>query len=109
MNPESRLSAGSLRIFQAVSYALVFLMTACMGMIVANLIHNAFPDWSSGVISGIMLLVVVDRLVMHSRVKTLTSFTTDWMLTVGTQWIVMIVLIRVLLSYAHGVDAFAND
>ncbi len=109
MNPESRLTTGNLRIFQAVSYALVFLMLACVVMTVASLIRNASPAWASGIISGILLLIVVDRFLMHPRMKTLTAFTTDWALTVGTQWVVIIVLIRLLLSYAHGADAFASD
>lgn len=109
MNPESRLTTRNLRIFQGVSYGLVFLMMACVVMTIASLIHNAVPTWSSSVISGILLLIVVDRLLMHARVKDLTSLTSDWAFTVGTQWVVIMVLIRFLLSYAHGANAFASD
>jgi hypothetical protein len=101
MNPDSRFSAAHLRIFQALAYALVFLMMACVTMTVASLIRNAFPAWASGAMAGITLLVIVDRLIMHARMKRLEPYGFDWFLTLGTQWIVIVTFSRLLLSYAH--------
>lgn len=97
------------RAFRAISYALVFLMIICVIMAVSRLLHNFLPGWHSGVIAGVMLLIVIDRLLLHQRLKSLSSFSTEWALVFGTQWIIFIVFIRLLLSYANGLDAFVAD
>jgi hypothetical protein len=110
MNSEGRSNAlGNERAFRAISYTLVFLMVVCLIMAISRLIHNFVPAWHSGVIAGVMLLVVIDRLFLHQRLKSSPAFSAEWTLTIGTQWIVFIVFIRLLLSYANGLAAFVSD
>lgn len=88
---------------------LVFLMIVCIIMAISRLLHNALPDWHSGVVAGVMLLIVIDRLLLHQRLRSLPVFSTEWAVIFVTQWIVFIVFIRLLLSYANGLDAFVTD
>jgi hypothetical protein len=99
----------NVRLFRFISYGLVFLMIVCIVMTINGLIQNALPDWSSGVITGIMLFITIDRLYTYHRFKHLQLFSSDWAITIGTQWIVIILFIRLFLSYVKGPDAFLND
>src|SRR6185369_2184405 len=110
MNPDSgSITTDNLKIFRLISYLLVFLMLACVVMTSDSLIRNALPGWGSGIIAGITLFVVVDRLFMHPRLKALNPFSSEWTLTIGTQWFVILLFIRFILSYAHGLDSFTTD
>lgn len=97
------------KVFRAISYALVFLMMACSVMTIGNLIQNVAPDSRSGIIAGIMLFIVIDRLYTYRQLKSLTPLSSEWTVAVGTQWIVIVLFIRLLLSYANGLDALLTD
>ena len=95
--------------FRSISYGLVFLMMVCAAMPIGILIQGAFPGWHSGIIAGIMLFIVLDRLYTHPQLKSLTLFSTEWAIAYGAQWIVIVLFIRFLLSYANGLNSFLTD
>src|SRR5258706_14980515 len=99
----------NVRLFRFISYGLVFLMIVCIVMTINGLIQNTLPDWSSGIITGVMLFITMDRLYTYHRFKHLQLFSSEWAITIGTQWIVIILFIRLFLSYVKGPDAFLND
>jgi hypothetical protein len=110
MNSGARSSAlGNERVFRSISYVLLFVMIVCIIMAISRLLHNFLPDWHSGIIAGVMLLIVIDRLLLHRRLRSLPAFSPEWAMIFVTQWIVFIVFIRLLLSYANGLDAFITD
>jgi hypothetical protein len=110
MNPRSISNAiGNEKVFRSSSYTLVFLMMVCILMTVGNLIQNTFPDWHSGIIAGVILFIVIDRLYTYRQLKSLTPLSTEWVMAHAAQWIVILVFIRFLLSYANGLDSFLTD
>jgi hypothetical protein len=110
MNPDAGSNAaGNERAFRAISYALVFLMILCLIMAISSLLSNIMPSWHTGIIAGVMLLIVIDRLFTHQRLKTLTPFSGEWVFALGARWIVFGVVIRLLLSYANGFQAFVAE
>lgn len=110
MNPGSASNAiGNARMFRAFSYTLVFLMMACAAVTLAILIHNVLADWHSGVIAGVLLFIVIDRFYTYQQLKSLTSFSAEWLSAVGAQWVILVLLGRFLLSYANGLDSFITD
>ena len=109
MRSVAKPTIGSIRIFHTVSYSLVFLMLTCLIMIINSLIRNALPNWSFGAISVIAFLVMVDRFVMHPRLKVLNPSTSEWMTNFGAHWIVIVLLIRSILSYSHGLQTVKAD
>lgn len=96
------------RRFRAVSYALVFMMMACLALTVSILIHS-LTSWHAGIIAGVLLFIVIDRLYTHRQFKSLTPLSSEWAIALGTQWIVIILFTRFLLSYAGGPDALRQD
>jgi uncharacterized protein DUF4129 len=110
MNSKSISNAmGNAKGFRSISYALVFLMMVCGVMTIGSLIQNALPGWHSGIIAGIMLFIVIDRLYTYQQLKSLTLFSSEWVMAHAAQWIVIVLLIRFLLSCANGLDAFLVD
>lgn len=110
MNPGSTSNAiGNQKVFRFLSYTLVFLMMACVVMTIGNLIQNTLPDWHSGIIAGVTLFIVIDRLYTYRQLKHLTPLSSEWAITLGAQWIIIVLFVRLLLSYANGLDSFIRD
>ena len=110
MNPASNFRTfGSERKFRYTSYTIVFLMMSCVVLTLSILIHNLLPDWHSGMIAGMLLFIVVDRLYTFRQFKSLTPFSSEWVISFGVQWIVIVFFGRFLLSYADGPDALVTD
>ena len=110
MNPSLNFNlTGNQKTFRAISYTLIFLMMACFAMTVGVLIRNAIPAWSSDIIAGIALFIVIDRLYTYKRMKTLNPLSREWALTLGAQWVVIVLFTKALLSFAHGPDALNGD
>src|SRR5436190_18234255 len=110
MNQSSNFNAvENQKTFRFISYMLVFLMLACCVMVVGILIQNALLGWSSDIIAGIIIFVVIDRLYTYKRMKRLIPFNREWTLTFGAQWVVIALFIKILLSYTSSFDALARD
>src|SRR6266508_6174582 len=110
MNPSSNANAiGNKKVYRLLSYTLVFLMMACAVMTISILIQSALPNWHSGIIAGIALFIVIDRLYTYQQLKSLTPLSSEWTIAFGAQWIVIGLFIRLLLSYGNGLDSFRTD
>jgi hypothetical protein len=110
MNSRSISNAiGNAKGFRSISYGLVFLMMVCAAMTIGILIQNALPGWHSGIIASVMLFIVIDRFYTYQQLKSLTPLSLEWVIAYGAQWIVIVLFIRFLLSYANGVAAFLTD
>jgi hypothetical protein len=108
MNPKSDALETEQR-FRLISYLLVFLMMACVVMTLSILIRNVFASWHAGVIAGILFFIVIDRLYTYRGLQSLTALSSEWAITIGTQWIVIILFSWFLLSYANGPSALRQD
>lgn len=109
MNRKEAFRFGSERRFRYVGYTLVFLMMACVVLTISILIHNILPDWHSGIIAGVLMFIAIDRLYTHRQWKSVTPFTSEWLMTFGAQVIVILLFSRFLLSYADGPNALVRD
>ena len=110
MNSKSMSNAiGNAKLFRFISYSLVFLMMVCSALTLGILIQNALPGWHSGIIATVMLLIVIDRFYTYHQLKPLTPLSSEWAIAYGAQWIIIVLVIRFLLSYANGPDSFLTD
>lgn len=78
-------------------------------MTIGILIQNAWPGWHSGLIAAVMLFIVIDRFYTYQQLKSLTPLSSEWAIAFGVQWIVIVLFIRFLLSYANGLNSFLTD
>lgn len=110
MNPEHPSAAmRNEKAFRFFSYALVFLIMVSVAMTLGSIILTVLPDWHSGIIAGVLLFIVVDRLYTYRQLKSLTVMSSEWVIYIGAQWLLILLVIRFLLSYANGMDAFRAD
>ena len=108
MNPRSNVTANE-RVFRFLSYLLVFLLIVCAVMTLGAFIHNLAPDWHAGIIASILLFAAIDRLYTYRQLRSMTSLSSEWAIAIGGQWLLILLLMRFLLSYANGLDAFRAD
>jgi hypothetical protein len=106
--PTSRTTQNR-KMFRWISYTLVFLMMACGVMTIAILLGNVAPGWHASIIAAILLFITIDRLYTYRQLRSLTLLSSEWMIAVGAHWIVILLLMRLLLSYANGIDSFLRD
>jgi len=102
-------SAGNKRAFRFVSYGLVFLLMACVLMALGALMQNVLPGWHAGIITGLLLFIVIDRLYTYGQLKSMTPLGREWVTAHAAQWIGIALLIRFLLAYVNGLDSFLRD
>ena len=95
--------------FRVLGYVLVFLMMASAVMTLGMLIQNVLPGWHSGILAGILLFIVIDRMYTYRSVRSLTPLSSEWAISIGGQWILILLVMRFLLSYADGVDSLRAD
>ena len=84
-------------------------MMVCGVMTLGNLIHALLPHWRSGIMAGILLFIIIDRLYTFRQLKSLTPLSSEWAMAIGAQWVLIILLTRFLLSYANGLDSLRRD
>ena len=110
MNPGSASNLqGHEKAFRFFSYTLVFLIMVSVAITLGSIIRAVLPDWHSGIIAGVLLFIVVDRLYTYRQLKSLTTLSSEWAIYIGAQWILILLVIRFLLSYANGLEAFRAD
>ncbi len=109
MSPESpSILTRNEKMFRFISSLLVFLVMACVVMTIAMVLQNG-SGWHSGVVAGVLLFIVIDRLYTFRQLRSLTPFSSEWALAIGGQWVLIVLILRLLLSYANGLDAFRVD
>jgi Domain of unknown function (DUF4129) len=99
----------NVKVFRFLGYLLVFLMMACAVMTVGMLIQNVSPRWHSGIIAGILSFIVIDRLYTFRQLRSLTPLSSEWVVAISGQWLLILLLMRFLLAYADGLDALRAD
>lgn len=110
MNISSRTNAlGNERTFRFFSYGLVFMLMVCVVLNISILIRSVFPEWHSGVIAGAALFVAIDRLYTYRLMKSQALLSSEWAISLGAQWIVILLVVRLLLSSANGLDSLRTD
>ncbi len=82
---------------------------ACVLMTLGALIQNVLPGWHAGIVSGVLLFIVIDRLYTYRQLKSLTPLSSEWVTAYAAQWIVIALFIRFLLAYVNGLDSFLRD
>lgn len=97
------------KIFQLVSYLLVAVMLACAAATVVSLLTRLFIDWEPWYLAGISFLVALDTLYSYRRFKRLTLFSSEWLSAAGTQMVILLVALRVVVGLSHGLKAFMAE
>jgi hypothetical protein len=97
------------KVFRLVSYVLVAMMLACGALTVIHLITRLIPPWKPWYIAVICFAIALDALYSYRRYSQMSIFSSEWFLSVGTQLVIYLVVIRVAIGVSHGLDVFLAE
>ncbi len=97
------------RTHRAVSAALISLMMASAGITVAQFGHQISPDWNGWYLSVIGLLIALERFYSHRALTKLSNFSREWFVLVSTQWVVNLMVIKLIVTLSNGLNALLDE
>ncbi len=95
--------------YRLVSYGLVAAMMACAAITLTSVIHNMNPDWQPSYLALLCCIVALDRLYTYRFFRDWMFLSKEWLVRVGAQAIVLIVLAKIMVGLSHGLDAFLTE
>ena len=96
-------------VFRAISYILVTLMFFCGVLTFGNLVGPYMPTWPTTAIAIVCSLIVLDRLYIYQQTKSFSILSPERMLAAGAQWIVIILVLKVVLGAIDGFSTFLQE
>ncbi len=103
ITPETRANE---RTFRLVSSLLAALMLACAAATVVSLLTRIFGDWQPWYLVGFCFLVALDTFYNYSKFKKMDLLSSEWLQAAGTQVVVLLVALRVVIGLAGGLQTF---
>ncbi len=97
------------RRFTLAAYLLVSAMMACMTVSLVKLVGLFFPGWSGGYLVVFSFLLALEALYSRRTAEKLTFPEREWVLYRGTEWIVILVVLKVVYYGVYGLDLLRED
>lgn len=92
-----------------VSYLLVAGMMACAALTIVNLVMRitpASPPWYLGLV---VFLAALERLYTYRSYSRISLFTREWLMATLSQWVVILLALRLIIGLSRGVSVFLAD
>lgn len=96
-------------IHRFISAALVSLMMASAGVTVAQFGHQIAPGWNGWYLAPIGLLIALERFYSHRVLKKQSSFSREWFVIISTQWVVNLIVIKLVVTLTDGLNALLTE
>ncbi|MBN1668202.1 MAG: hypothetical protein JW862_14010, partial [Anaerolineales bacterium] len=97
------------RIFRLISYLLVAAMMASAVFTVFSLIQRIVPAWQPSWMAVLGFLIALDRLYTYRAFGKLQLFSQDWFFRVGTHWVMLLAVLKLLTGLTNGLPAFLAE
>ena len=97
------------RTHRLISAALVSLMMASAGLTVAQFGQQISPGWNGFYLPAIGFLIALERFYSHRTIKRLSLLSREWIVLVSTQWVVNLIIIKVMVSLTNGLGSFLGE
>lgn len=106
ITPEMRFNDNAARL---ISYGLVTAMLVCASLTMVNFvialgIHR--PPWY---LAWLVALTTLERLYMYRRSSRVSLFGKDWLVVNGSQWVILLIIIKLTIGLSMGADAFLAE
>jgi len=95
--------------FKLTSNALVALMMTCAAFTLLSLIERVAPDWQPTYLPVLCLAVALERLYTIRRFKNMSIFSKEWAIAMLSEWVVILLLIKLVSGLSHGAAAFLAE
>ena len=97
------------RAHRFISALLVSFMMASAGVTIAQVGHQLSPDWRAGYLGAIGFLAALERFYSSRTLKKLLVFTREWLVLVSTQWVVNLIIIKLIVTLSAGMDTLLAE
>ncbi len=96
-------------IYRQTAYWLVALMMACASLTISQLIVKVTPDWPMAVFAILSGLISLERLYSYRRFSSLSILSPEWLTMLGTQWVIILLALRLMIAFSNGPTGFVAD
>ena len=97
------------RTHRFISAVLVSLMMAAVGLTVAQFGHQLFPEWNGLYLPIVGFFMAIERFFSHRLIKKQAVFSREWVVRTSSQWIVNLVILKLIVTLSHGVESLLNE
>ncbi len=97
------------RAHRFISAILVSLMMASAGLTVAQFGQQISSGWNGWYLPAIGFLIALERFYSHRTLKKLSTFSREWFVIISTQWVVNLLIIKLVVSLSNGLEALLAE
>ena len=95
--------------FRLASNALVALMMTCAAFTLLSLIDRLAPGWQPIYLPALCFAAALERLYTHRRFAGLALFSREWSTAMSGEWLMIILLVKLVTGLSHGPGAFYRE
>jgi hypothetical protein len=95
--------------YRVISYGLVAAMMACAATTLVSLLGQFNPDWQPRYLILLCLIVSLDRLYTYRLFRDWMFLSREWLIRLGTEWIILLALTKLMVGLSHGWNAFLAE
>jgi hypothetical protein len=97
------------RTYRFISAILVSFMMTAAGLTIAQFGHQMFPEWNGWYLPIIGFLMAIERFYSHRIIKKQSVFSREWVVRTSSQWIVNLVVLKLIVTLSYGFDALLAE
>jgi hypothetical protein len=90
------------RLTTLLTYAISSLMLACAAISIVQIAEYLQPNWDGTYLIILSFIISLEAMVSHRMMKGIYFLTPEWLLYRGTEWILMLVGLKLALYAVHG-------
>ena len=84
-------------------------MLVCAALTFLSLVETILPGWQPPYAAVLVFISALERLYIHPHYKKLALFSREWALVIATEWVVLILLVKLSVGLSHGLAAFLAE
>jgi len=94
------------QIYSIVSYLLVSMMMVCVSVTVMLFLEKLLLGWHAPYLPAICFLISLERIYSYKFTKRYVLFSQPWIISIISQWVVILLLIRLVVLVSKGIGSF---
>lgn len=105
-SPESRINE---HVFRLVSSLLVATMLTCATLTFVSLLGHIYSNWHPWYLGAASFIIALDCQYSHRSLHKLNPFSREWLFGFGSQWLIILVVLRVTIGFSKGIETFMSE
>jgi hypothetical protein len=106
ITPESRFNENTSRL---IGYGLVAAMMTCVAATLINFAFRLSGTWQPWYLAVLVFITTLERLYTYRPFSKFSLFSSEWLTAYGTEWVILLVMVKLVISLSHGIQAFLAE